>query len=151
VNFFERQRQVRRMSGRLVVLFALAVLGIVVVINLVILLAFRDASSDTADTVTMVVVTTALVLAAIGLAALVRTVTLRGGGGVVARSLGGVPVPADTNDPQLRRLRNVVEEIAIASGTPVPEIYVLPHEDAINAFAAGWSTSTPPSRSPGLA
>ena len=66
---------------------------------------------------------------------------LRGGGGRVARELGGVFVPPDTTDPQLRRLRNVVEEMAIASGVPVPEIYVLPDESAINAFAAGWSTS----------
>ncbi len=70
-----------------------------------------------------------------------RTIGLRGGGGIVARELGGVLVAQDTQDPNLRRLRNVVEEIAIASGTPVPEIYVLPHEKGINAFAAGWSTS----------
>ncbi|WP_019809630.1 M48 family metallopeptidase, partial [Saccharomonospora halophila] len=50
-----------------------------------------------------------------------------------------MPVPDDTTDPQLRRLRNVVEEIAIASGTPVPDLYVLPNEPGINAFAAGWS------------
>jgi Zn-dependent protease with chaperone function len=85
--------------------------------------------------------TSLVTVAAIGLAAAFRTIGLRGGGGKVARELGGVPVPQDTNDPQLRRLRNVVEEIAIASGTPVPEVYLLPHEEGINAFAAGWSTS----------
>ena len=50
-------------------------------------------------------------------------------------------MPEDTTDPNLRRLRNVVEEIAIASGVPVPKVYVLEHEAAINAFAAGYSTS----------
>ena len=46
----------------------------------------------------------------------------------MAQQLGGAPVPADTTDFSLRRLRNVVEEIAIASGVPVPKIYVLEHE-----------------------
>ena len=55
--------------------------------------------------------------------------------------MGGVPVPEDTTDANLRRLRNVVEEIAIASGVPVPRIYVLEHEAGINAFAAGYSPS----------
>ena len=55
--------------------------------------------------------------------------------------MGGVPIASDTTDFNLRRLRNVVEEIAIASGVPVPKIYVLEHEAAINAFAAGYSPS----------
>jgi Zn-dependent protease with chaperone function len=59
----------------------------------------------------------------------------------VALQFGGVPVPEDTTDFNLRRLRNVVEEIAIASGVPVPKIYVLEHESAINAFAAGYTPS----------
>jgi Zn-dependent protease with chaperone function len=139
VNFFERQRHVRRMSGRLVFLFVMAVIAIVVVVDVALLLAFRP--QGTGQIVTQLVVTSVLVLIAIFLAALFRTVSLRGGGGTVAESMGGVLVPPDTNDPQLRRLRNVVEEIAIASGTPVPQIYVLPDEDGINAFAAGWSTS----------
>jgi Zn-dependent protease with chaperone function len=62
---------------------------------------------------------------------------LRGGGGVVARSLGGVRVSSDTTDLKLRRLHNVIEEMAIASGVPMPEVYVLEQESAINAFAAG--------------
>ena len=85
--------------------------------------------------------TSLIVAAAVALASLVRTAALRGGGARVARELGGEFVPADTTDPQLRRLRNVVEEMAIAAGVTVPEIYVLPDETAINAFAAGWSTS----------
>ncbi|MCC7198923.1 MAG: M48 family metallopeptidase, partial [Gammaproteobacteria bacterium] len=66
---------------------------------------------------------------------------LSGGGGAVARSLGGERVTRATADPLRRRLLNVVEEMAIASGTPVPEVYVLEQEPGINAFAAGLSTS----------
>ena len=61
----------------------------------------------------------------------------RAGGGAVARMLGGTRVGADASDPLRRRLRNVVEEMAIASGVPVPEVYVLEREAGINAFAAG--------------
>jgi Zn-dependent protease with chaperone function len=141
VNFFERQNHVRAMSSRLVVLFVLAVIAIVVVVDLAVLLAFHRAETTPSQTIGLVVASSIVTVLAITLAASFRTLSLRGGGGIVARELGGVLVPQDTQDPQLRRLRNVVEEIAIASGTPVPEIYVLPHENGINAFAAGWSTS----------
>ncbi|GIJ28005.1 Zn-dependent protease [Micromonospora qiuiae] len=138
MNFFERQRQVRRLSARLVLLFVLAVVGIVVVVNLAAVFAFNATAGPPGQLVGLIAVVSVCTVAAIGLAALVRTLALRGGGGKVARELGGVPVPADTTDPELRRLRNVVEEMALASGVPVPEVYVLPNETAINAFAAGW-------------
>ncbi|MGB2569003.1 M48 family metallopeptidase [Micromonospora citrea] len=141
MNFFERQRHVRRMSVRLVALFVLAVVGIVLVVDLAAVLAFNATAAPAEDLLGLISVVTVGTVAAIGLAALVRTVALRGGGGKVARELGGVPVPADTTDPELRRLRNVVEEMALASGVPVPEVYVLPDEPAINAFAAGWTPS----------
>jgi Zn-dependent protease with chaperone function len=141
VNFFERQRQVRRMSTRLVILFAVAVIGIIAAVDLASALAFGRGADTPGQLAGILIVTSLLTLVAIVLAAGFRMIGLRGGGGVVARELGGVLVPQDTADPQLRRLRNVVEEIAIASGTPVPEVYLLPHEDGINAFAAGWSTS----------
>jgi Zn-dependent protease with chaperone function len=78
------------------------------------------------------------VAAVIGLGSLYKIAMLKGGGGKVAVSLGGVLVPPDTRDARQRRLRNVVEEIAIASGVPVPQIYVLEREAGINAFAAGY-------------
>ncbi|MFY1637664.1 M48 family metallopeptidase [Solwaraspora sp. WMMB335] len=141
MNFFERQRQVRRVSVRLVALFVVAVLGIVAVVDLAVLIGFNGAALPAAQLAALLVVTSLATVAVIGLAALIRTVTLRGGGGRVARELGGVLVPPDTTDWHLRRLRNVIEEIAIASGVPVPEVYLLPDEQGINAFAAGWSTS----------
>jgi len=142
VNFFERQIEVRRSSTRLVFLFALAVIGIVVVVDLAVWLLMLQSETPLPDSFVLNVLlgVTVVVLLVIGLASLFRLNSLKkGGGGKVARSLGGVYVAEDTNDPQLRRLRNVVEEIAIASGTPVPELYILPNEQGINAFAAGWS------------
>jgi Zn-dependent protease with chaperone function len=84
-----------------------------------------------------VVFCTLAVMGVLGIASLYKSVELRGGGGVVARSLGGVLVTADTTDLKRKRLLNVIEEMAIASGVPMPEVYVLDQEPGINAFAAG--------------
>lgn len=134
MNFFERQRQARSASRRLVLLFALAVLGIVASIDLALLL-LAPGNGLLLWGVNFAVV------ALIGVSSLVRIAMLSSGGAEVARAIGARPVPEDTRDPALRRLRNVVEEIAIASGVPVPEIHVLEKEDGINAFAAGYAPS----------
>ena len=133
MNFFEHQAAARKTSSRLVILFGLAVLCIVAAVNLATWVATGSTSA--------IAFTTIATLAVIGLGSMYRIASLRGGGEPVALQMGGVPVPENTTDLNLRRLRNVVEEIAIASGVPVPKIYVLEHEAAINAFAAGYSTS----------
>jgi Zn-dependent protease with chaperone function len=75
------------------------------------------------------------------LVSLFNVARLAEGGVAVARMVGARRVPPDTADPLERRLRNVVEEMAIASGTRVPEVYVMDGERGINAFAAGWDVS----------
>ncbi|MEO6227094.1 MAG: M48 family metallopeptidase [Thermomonas sp.] len=134
MNFFEHQAAARRTSSRLVILFGLAVIGIVLAVDVAAWIATRGSPS-------VVAFTSVATLAVIALGSMYRISSLRGGGEPVALQMGGVPVPENTTDLNLRRLRNVVEEIAIASGVPVPKIYVLEHEDAINAFAAGYSPS----------
>ena len=151
MNFFEYQDQARRQSRWLVVLFILAVVAIVVVINLAMLIAFGVMDQEqqhslfslqTLQANTTVLLAGALITTAvIVIASLYKTAMLRSGGGAVARSLGGTQVEADARDPLYRRLYNVVEEIALASGIPVPEIYILEQESGINAFAAGFSTA----------
>jgi Zn-dependent protease with chaperone function len=149
MNFFEHQDKARKQTRWLVFLFILAVVTIVVVIDLVILVAFGFTNADQQQPILSLaglqqnlpilaggaILTTAV----IGLASLFKTVSLRSGGGKVARDLGGVLVEADARDPLRRRLYNVVEEIALASGVSVPEIYVLEQESGINAFAAGFT------------
>ena len=151
-NFFHRQRQARAASRRLVVLFGVAVAGIVLAICGVFLLVLGVTGTPhgraPATTLELIanhwgmLLSVALgTLAVIGVTSAVRAAQLRQGGGVIARQLGGTPVATDSRDLRHQRLRNVVEEMAIASGVPVPEIYVLEHEPGINAFAAGFSTS----------
>jgi Zn-dependent protease with chaperone function/uncharacterized tellurite resistance protein B-like protein len=158
MNFFQHQEAARSASRRLVVLFSLGVLAVVVAINAVVLFALATAEQHgvvltnpelrhtgflpdfaawAAARPGTILMTTLIVLGVIGLASLYKTVVLGGGGGVVARSLGGVRISPDTTDPQQRRLLNVVEEMAIASGVPMPEVYLLEQESGINAFAAG--------------
>ncbi len=133
MNFFEHQAAAKRTSSRLVILFGLAVIGIVLAVDLAVWMATGSPK--------MIVFASLATIAVIGLGSMYRIASLRGGGEPVALQMGGVPVPENTTDLNLRRLRNVVEEIAIASGVPVPKIYVLEHEAAINAFAAGYSPS----------
>ncbi len=151
MNFFEYQDKARRSSRWLVVIFILAVVAIVTVIDLALLAVFGFSNAELQPDVSWLQAMTAsenasllaggsiATLSVIGLASLFKTMALRAGGGAVARELGGTLVDADTRDLRRRRLRNVVEEIALASGVPVPEIYVLEEESGINAFAAGYT------------
>ena len=153
MNFFESQDKARKSTRWLVLIFIIAVLAIVAVIDLALLVAFGFARTEFDEGISLMAAMTApeniplltggaiATTSVIGLASLFKTMGLRGGGGKVARDLGGTLVDADTRDRRRRQLRNVVEEIALASGVPVPEIYVLEEESGINAFAAGYTPS----------
>jgi len=142
VNFFERQDVARRSTGRLVVLFGLATVTIILSVYAVVTLALTYVTKelDPWQPALFAVVVVATV-SVIGLGSLYKIVALRGGGSVVAESLGGKLIPQDTDDPLGRKVLNVVEEMAIASGTAVPPVYLMDKEPGINAFAAGYTPS----------
>ncbi len=150
MNFFEQQARAKTRSRWLLLLFALAVLAVVIAIDLLLLVVLglsplqgegvsMFSSEHLKQNLPLLTGGAVISLLVIGLASMYRTSSLRSGGGQVARELGGTLVDADPHDPLRRRLRNVVEEIALAAGVPVPEIYVLEKESGINAFAAGFS------------
>ena len=148
MNFFAQQERARTHTRRMLILFVLAVVSIVAAVDIVLMIAFGAAGQGSKHAFNAASLQprvmfgcSVLVLAVIGLCTLYKISTLRSGGGVVARQLGATLVPADTTNFAYRRLRNVIEEIAIASGVPVPEIYVIEDESAINAFAAGYTTA----------
>jgi len=132
MDFFDRQERARKKTGILVVLFGMAVLGIIVVLDLLFSLIFEIPWHD--PDLILYVAGGVVVLVTGG--SLVKMMELSQGGRVVATMLGGELVHQHSTDPAERRLINVVEEMSIASGVPVPEIYLLP-DPAINAFAAG--------------
>ena len=144
MDFFAQQARVRGSSRRLVALFVLAVIAIVLTIDAVVWLSLGHHPLDgepARSNLPLLFTSSVVVLAGIGLSSLFRIMSLSGGGKSVAESVGAVPVPPDTRDPQLRQLRNVIEEVAIAAGVPVPDIYLMEQEPGINAFAAGYSAS----------
>jgi Zn-dependent protease with chaperone function len=146
-NFFSQQDLARRNTRILISLFSLAVILLLVMTNALVLvgLGFIDLQSVRLQTVAeqglpwqAVSFISLAVIAAVGIAVLVKWQQLKGGGKVVATSLGGSLIDAASDDPHERRLLNVVEEMAIAANVPVPPVYLLP-EQGINAFAAGYS------------
>jgi Zn-dependent protease with chaperone function len=144
MDFFAQQTRIRRSSRGLVVLFIVAVLAVVAAVDAVVLVLLGYTGSEQGRAALdprMLVMVSLGVLVVIGLASTVRSMSLRGGGAAVARSLGATAVSPDTTNPAWRKLRNVIEEIAIASSVPVPDIFVLETEPGINAFAAGYTPS----------
>ncbi len=153
MNFFAQQEKARSQTRRMLILFIVAVICIVAAVDLVVAIAIGLGGSDNRHVAPAalhpnsgaLVASTLVVLAIIGVSMLYKISSLRAGGGVVARELGATLV--DLNDPQMaanfayKRLHNVVEEIAIASGVPVPQVYVLENETSINAFASGYTPS----------
>ena len=160
MDFFEEQALARKRSLRLVLLFAVAVAGVVGAVYFLAMLFYSAGVTDSAgvayvtgdyDNVGKLALSfwnpgvllfalgsTATV---VGLGSLYKIAQLRDGGPAVALSLGGRKVDPDSTKLEERRLLNVVEEMAIASGVPAPEVYVLDREPGINAFAAGNTTS----------
>src|ERR1700730_12571121 len=146
MDFYARQAAARGQTRWLVIGFVLSLLAVALALDLVL---FTFLSSSRADGIVVAplqfavlnpgvaLFSTLIVMGVLGLESLYKSMELRGGGGVVARNLGGVLVAQDTTDMQRKRLLNVVSEMAIASGVPMPEVYVLEQESAINAFAAG--------------
>jgi len=141
LNFFDAQDQARRATKWLVVVYIVATLLIVAGVTAIVAFALGAFSNNAYGDdpsgllITVAIGTTLFILGA----SLYKTSVLSSGGGRVAAELGGTLIPADVNDPLRRQLRNVVEEMAIASGVPVPEVYVLEEEGGINAFAAGFA------------
>lgn len=151
MNFFEAQDHARRQTGWLVLLFALAVAGLIVLTNLLLLvvLAFSQSGQFIFTPELLLqqfqldvfIGVAVVVLALVFLGSLYKTMALSGGGASVAEMLGGRQISRDSRDPAERQLLNVVEEMAIAAGMPVPPVFLL-DEPGINAFAAGTTPST---------
>lgn len=148
MNFFEHQDQAHRNTVLLVFLFGVAIASIIAAFYIVVLGVYLYALYSNNLGLSggivwfqpgLLIIVTAGTLGFVGLGSLFKTLQLRGGGKVVAQSLGGQRVNLQTQNEDLQRLLNVVEEMAIASGVPVPPVYVLTQESGINAFAAGFT------------
>ena len=158
MDFFGHQEQARKRTRLLIVLFAVAVICLTALTNLLVatLLVMENSNADSRSfssltvfveqlrqqlPVELMVSISSAVLSCIGLAYLYKRLRLRSGGAAIAESLSARLVQPDSHDFYEKRLLNLVEEMAIASGMPVPPVYVLDNEIGINAFAAGFEPS----------
>jgi len=160
MDFFEEQALARKRTLRLALLFAVAVVGVVVAVYVLAMMVYSAVATNASGVAYVVgdydnvgrlalsfwnsnVFLAAMggTVAVVGLGSLYKVAQLRDGGSAVAVGLGGRRLDSDSTKLEERRLLNVVEEMAIASGVPVPEVYVLDREPGINAFAAGNTTS----------
>ena len=150
MNFFEAQDSARRSTTVLVLLFFLAISGLLALSNYIVFIYMYLAEfSELTFSVTQLkqvfdtelsIMLSAAILLFICLGSLYKLAQLSSGGSVIAQHLGGVIIPRASADPLHKKILNIVEEMAIASGTPVPQVYIL-NEQGINAFAAGWKTT----------
>ncbi|MFK8051910.1 MAG: M48 family metallopeptidase [Woeseiaceae bacterium] len=150
MNFFEAQDKTRRNTRWLILIYFVATIGIALAVTLAAEFAVMFAGiTQPGGASNIQPFTSPLRSAAIGgivlgvilLASAYRILQLRSGGARVAQEMGATQISTDVDDPLRQRLRNVVEEMSIASGVPVPDIFVMESESAINAFAAGFTTS----------
>jgi len=160
MDFFQAQARAKKSTSRLVALFSLAVLGTVLGTYGAAVFALRQTHDYRPQRTgsrpqlsalnshppswwqpQLFLGVSSLTLAVVGLASLYKWNEFSAGGSAVAESVGGRRVDPHTTDTLERRLLNVVEEMAIASGVPVPAVYIMDEEPAINAFAAGLTTS----------
>lgn len=153
MDFFEHQHAARKNTRVMVVLYLIAVAGVVLAVDLLLGFIYVNATGMRFKPGTGIpgmlqaVPTHVYVWGALGTlgviftASLVQMVKLAKGGSAVAEMVGARALRPDTRDPLERRLLNVIEEMAIAAGTRVPKAYVMDGESGINAFAAGYSVS----------
>ena len=159
MDFFEAQARAKKRTTRLVALFVLAVLGIIFAgyfafIFITAGIGLRanahggglERAPGGLDQVDLwqpgaLIAFSLLTIVVVGLASLFKWLDLRSGGGAVAQMVGAREIAPDTTQPRERQLLNIVEEMSIASGLPMPAVFVLEDETGINAFAAGLTTS----------
>ena len=155
MNFFEHQDQAKKRTSLLVLLFCAAVLCLIAISVFAIssMLYFVEQNSTSPGAIAaaqtsflqhfmrlaaseLTLYIAAAIITVVGLGSFWKYLQLGSGGETVALALGGRKIQPDTQDVYEKRALNVVEEMAIASGNPVPQVYLL-NDDAINAFAAG--------------
>jgi Zn-dependent protease with chaperone function len=140
LDFFEHQEQARSNSRRMLVLFVLAVLAVIAAVDAALAAGWAWAHQQPPPRA-LFFWGAGIAVGCIVVGSLKEICRLSSGGDAIAELAGGRPIASGSRDALERRLLNVVEEMAIASGVRVPKVYVLDREAGINAFAAGYDVS----------
>ena len=142
MDFFEAQDRAKQATWKLLGLYLAAVIFIILSVYIVILLmlGYTGGGIGSPWQPVLFFAVTSFTLILIVTGTLFRIAQLRKGGSAVAEMLGGRKVDSSSTDLNEKKLVNIVEEMSIASGLPMPDIYLLDKEENINAFAAGFGT-----------
>ncbi len=137
MDFFSNQDNARKQSKTLGVMFIASIIGVVIAVYCAyyFLFIFETGRAFFHPDLALI---GAIVSVIIMIVALINWFKLKAGGDAIAESLGGEKVSTNPEDPKLQQLLNVVEEIALAAGTRIPNIYII-ETPTVNAFAAGHS------------
>jgi Zn-dependent protease with chaperone function len=155
MDFFEQQAKAHRKTKWLVIYFTVAVIAMIAAIYIAAMLIFSGFQAHQHRfsygqqeqpqffiwNPQIFLGVSIATLAIVGIGSLYKTSSLAAGGSAVSELMGGRLVNTNSNDPDERKLLNVVEEMSIASGVPMPQVYVMDGESGINAFAAGHKAS----------
>ncbi len=143
MDFFSAQETARRKTWLLIAYFVLAVAFIIMGVYAALLIGWNyfDKAAKGLWHPDLLLYTALGVLLLVLTGIIIKTIALSRGGEAIAALLEGVPLNPNSDNPKERRVLNVVEEMSIASGVPVPRVFILPKENGINAFAAGFKTS----------
>jgi Zn-dependent protease with chaperone function len=150
VDFFQAQQNARTSTFRLLIMFGMAIICLILITDIFFFIALGLAESELSNNESFVIpqfnatvflIVSGVVLLTIVIGSTYKSIVLSSGGGrAIAESMGARLILSSTTELQEKRLLNVVEEMAIASGMPVPQVYILDEEAVINAFAAGLTT-----------
>jgi Zn-dependent protease with chaperone function len=153
MDFFEQQAKAHRKTKWLVFYFILAVIAMIATVYIAGLLIFSGVQARqysrysegqpqfSAWNAQIFFGVTIAILAIVGTGSAYKTMSLSAGGSAVSELMGGRLINTNTTDLDERKLLNVVEEMSVASGVPMPQVYVMDEENGINAFAAGHKPS----------
>ncbi|HEV2454727.1 MAG TPA: M48 family metallopeptidase [Verrucomicrobiae bacterium] len=153
MDFFEQQAKAHHKTKWLVVYFVLAIAGMIATVYVAALLIFSGVQAHYSYRYDQGQPQVSLwnaqiffgvsfaIVAIVGIGSAYKTISLSAGGSAVSELMGGRLINSNTTNPDERKLLNVVEEMSIASGVPMPQVYVMDEENGINAFAAGHKPS----------
>ena len=150
MNFFEQQDKARSKTARLVIMFLAGIIGLAIIAFVAVFMGYilligdgyyvEEEAFSIALTFTIVFVIILLLATWIKISQL-----RRGGGPQVAKELGGILLEEGNLDKieqvsqhKLKVLMNINKEMALASGVPVPNLYLI-DDEGVNAFAAGYT------------
>ena len=156
MDFFAHQDKARQKTGFMIWMFAAAIVAIItltylVVSSFVVGFSLYEDMKNTGNNSpkpfswsllwdpTLLLMVGGVVLCVVVFGSLYKLAQLKAGGKVIAETLGGRLLNNSATDLAERKILNVVQEMAIASGIPVPPAYMMDNEKGINAFAAGFS------------